>query len=155
MNLVQYRQAEKTDVSAMARIRALSWGTEDYWRTRIAAYMDRELHPQHALMPRVGYVALEGDSVVGLIAGHLTTRHACDGELEWINVIPEKRGNGIALELLRHLAKWFGEQNARRICVDVDPANMAARRFYMRHGAEELKPHWLVWSDISSVVAKR
>jgi ribosomal protein S18 acetylase RimI-like enzyme len=152
MILVQYRQAEKKDVPAMARIRAMSWGTEDYWRTRITAYMAYELHPQHALMPRVGYVALEGEAPVGLIAGHLTTRHACDGELEWIDVIPEKRGSGVASELLRHLAEWFVEQKARRICVDVEPANTTGRRFYTRHGAEELNPHWLVWNDISAVL---
>ena len=154
MTDVQFRFLEKSDVPAMARVRALSWGTEDYWRTRITAYMDCELHPQHALIPRVGYVALESDSVVGLIAGHLTTRHACDGELEWIDVVPERRGSGIASELLRRLAAWFVEQNARRVCVDVDPANTVARRFYMRHGATELKPHWLVWEDIGVVQEK-
>ncbi len=155
MTIVQYRQAGKSDVPAMARIRALSWGTEDYWRTRIAAYMDCELHPQHALMHRVNYVALEGDSVVGLIAGHLTTRHGCDGELEWIDVIPEQRGSGVASGLFRRLAAWFAEQKASKICVDVDPANTIARRFYTCHGATELNPHWLVWNDISVVLAKR
>jgi GNAT superfamily N-acetyltransferase len=155
VEVVNYRLAEKSDVPAMARIRALSWGAEDYWRTRITAYLDRELHPQHALIPRVAYVALKGDSVVGLIAGHLTTRHGCDGELEWIDVIPEQRGSGIAPELLGRLAAWFVDQKARRVCVDVDTANTVARRFYMRHGAEDLKPHWLVWRDISIVQGKR
>jgi ribosomal protein S18 acetylase RimI-like enzyme len=150
-----YREAKKSDIPAMARIRALSWGTEDYWRVRIAAYMDCELHPQHALMPRVNYVALEGDSAVGLIAGHLTRRFGCEGELEWIDVIPEQRGSGIASELLRHLAAWFVEQRARRICVDVDPANTIARRFYAKHGAGELNPHWLVWNDINVVLVTR
>jgi len=116
--------------------------------------MDCEIYPQHALMPRVGYVASEGDSVVGLIAGHLTTRHGCDGELEWIDVIPEKRGSGVASELLRRLAAWFVEQKARRVCVDVDPANTVARTFYMRHGATDLKPHWLVWEEIGLVQEK-
>ncbi|HUK30986.1 MAG TPA: GNAT family N-acetyltransferase [Candidatus Acidoferrum sp.] len=155
MNAVKYRRAVKSDVLAMARIRALSWGTEGYWQTRIAAYMDGELHPQLALMPRVNFVAIEGDSVVGLIAGHLTTRHACDGELEWIDVIAEKRGSGVASELLRHLARWFVEKKAPRICVDVDPGNTVARRFYVRNGAEELKPHWLVWNDIGTILGKQ
>lgn len=70
--------------------------------------------------------------MVGLVAGHLTRRHACDGELEWINVIPERRGGGIASALLRKLAAWFAEQKASRICVDVEPSNFAARRFYKR-----------------------
>jgi ribosomal protein S18 acetylase RimI-like enzyme len=155
MTTALYRLAEKYDVPAMARIRALSWGAEDYWKTRITAYMDCELHPQHALMPRLNYVALEGDAVVGLIAGHLTRRFACDGELEWIDVIPEQRGRGIASGLLCQLAAWFMEQKARRICVDVDPANAVARGFYTSHGAKELNPHWLVWNDISAVLRER
>lgn len=151
---ILYRLAGPSDVPAMARVRAHEWETEEYWRTRISGYMDCKLHPRLALMPRVSYVALEGDSLVGFIAGHLTQRHQCDGELEWINVVPEHRGSGIAFELLRLLATWFVEQKALRICVDVDPANATARRFYMRHGAQDLKPHWLVWNDIHTVLGK-
>jgi len=132
----------------MARIRAAEWGREEYWKARISGYMDRTLHPQHARKPRVVYVCLEERVLVGFIAGHLTQRYGCDGELEWINVLPERRGSGIATELLRRLANWFVLQNASRVCVDVDPANATARRFYMRCGAEPLNPHWLVWKDI-------
>ncbi|MGH9728076.1 MAG: GNAT family N-acetyltransferase [Candidatus Acidiferrales bacterium] len=149
-----YREAESSDVPALARIRAGDWGTEEYWRTRIPAYTNGELPSQHALAPRVIYVACDGDSVVGFIAGHLTRRFSCDGELEWIDVIPERRRSGIASELLRLLAAWFVEQNASRICVDVDPANSAAQKFYHRHGAEDLRPHWLVWPDISAACAR-
>lgn len=152
---VHYRLSEKSDVPAMARIRAQEWETEEYWNTRISRYLDRELHPQHALLPRVSYSALQGDSLVGFIAGHLTRRFACDGELEWINVIPERRESGVASELLRLLAAWFVEQNAFRICVDVAPANTTARRLYMRHRAEALNPHWLVWNDIRVVLGQR
>jgi len=155
MPIVVYRQVDKSDIPAIARIRAAEWGEDEYWRTRISRYLDFELHPQHALMPRVMYVALERDSLVGFIAGHLTRRYACEGELEWINVIPPSRGGGIASELLRRLAAWFTEQKASRICVDVDPANTTARRFYTRHGAEKLNDHWLVWNDIGVVLGER
>jgi GNAT superfamily N-acetyltransferase len=149
-----YRQADKSDVPTMARIRAAEWETEEYWKRRISGYMDRESHPQQALLPRVIYVALDGDSVVGLVAGHLTRRHACDGELEWIDVVAGHRRSGVASELLRLLAQWFVGQKAIRVCVDVDPANTVARRFYARHGAESLNPHWLVWNDINIVLPK-
>lgn len=154
MSPVHYREATKTDIPAMARLRAASWGTEDYWNTRIAAYLASELDPRQALQPRVGYVAVEGDSVVGLIAGHLTRRHQCDGELEWIEVVAECRGTGVAAGLLGELAKWFVAQKAARICVDVQPSNTVARRFYARHGAGELNPHWMVWEDIKVVLSK-
>jgi len=152
---VLYRLAEKSDIPAMARIRAAEWETEEYWRGRISSYLDGELHPQQALMPRVSYLALEGESLVGFIAGHLTRRYACDGELEWINVVPERRGTGVASELLRLLAAWFVEQKASRVCVDVQPANTTARRFYTRHGAENLNSNWLVWNDIKIVLGLR
>lgn len=132
----------------MARIRAAEWETEDYWNNRIAAYLGGKLNPQYALGPRIGYVSCENDRVAGFVAGHLTRRHSCDGELEWINVVPEHRGRGVATELLRLLARWFIERKAFRVCVDVQPSNIAARRFYKRHYAEDLNPHWLVWNDI-------
>lgn len=154
MPTVRYREVEQPDIAAIARIRAGDWGTEDYWTTRISRYLAREIHPRHALMPRVIYVALEGDSLVGFIAGHLTRRYACDGELEWINVVPERRGSEIASRLLRLLAAWFAEHQAFRICVDVDPANVIARRFYTRHGAQNLNDHWLVWNNIKAVLAQ-
>jgi ribosomal protein S18 acetylase RimI-like enzyme len=152
MPTVHYKLVERSDIPAMARIRAAEWETEAYWNTRISRYLDCELHPQHALIPRVSYVASEGGCIVGFIAGHLTRRHACDGELEWINVIPERRGSGVASGLIRLLAAWFVEQKASRICVDVDPANAAAQRFYRRHGAETLNEHWLVWNNINVVL---
>jgi GNAT superfamily N-acetyltransferase len=151
MPTVLYRQADKSDIPAMARIRAAEWESEDYWNDRILGYLEGKLHPRQALMPRVMYVALEGDFLVGFIAGHLTRRYACHGELEWIDVIRERRRSGVASELLRRLAAWFAEQNALRICVDVDPANATARRFYSRHGAETLNEHWLVCNDIKIV----
>jgi ribosomal protein S18 acetylase RimI-like enzyme len=97
---------------------------------------------------------MEDDSAVGFVAGHLTRRYACEGELQWINVISGRRGSNIASELLRRLASWFARQRALRICVNVDPANTTAQRFYRRHGAETLNKHWLVWSDIKIVLGE-
>lgn len=138
----------------MARIRAAEWETEEYWQRRITAYLGGRLDPQKALKPRIAYVAIEEDSVVGFIAGHLTIRHGCEGEVEWINVIPERRGSGIAENLLRMLSHWFISKKALRICVDVEPSNVVARRFYRRCGAEDLNPHWLLWRDIRAVLGK-
>ena len=154
MPALHYRQVEASDIPALARIRAADWGSEEYWTARISGYLNGELHPQKALAPRVMYVALDVDSILGFIAGHLTRRYGCDGELEWVNVVPERRGTGISSELLRLLAAWFVEQKARKVCVDVDPANPVARKFYARHGAVTLNPHWMVWNDIGEVLGK-
>ena len=152
---VLFREAAKTDIPAMAQIRAASWGDGEYWEKRMLGYMECEIHPQKALKPRVVFVASEKEAVVGLIAGHLTRRYECDGELEWIDVVAERRGSGIATGLLERLAEWFVAQKALRICVDVQPKNTVARRFYRKHGAAELNPHWMVWNDIRKVLTNR
>ena len=151
---VVYREANLTDVGPLARIRAAEWGTEQYWQDRITGYMRGDVHPQKALAPRVVLVADDHGLIVGFIAGHLTRRLDCDGELEWLDVIAERRRIGIASELLRALAAWFQVRQARRICVDVDPRNAPARAFYGKHGAENLNPHWLVWPDITAATAR-
>jgi len=148
MSGVLYRPSRAADVHALAHIRARDRGSLEYWKIRISGYLEGEINPQRALPSRTCYVAMEQTSVVGFVAGHLTRRHGCEGELEWINVIPERRGAGIASELLRLLAGWFVEQKAFRICVDVEPSNAVARAFYTRHGAETLNKHWLAWNDI-------
>ena len=148
-----YRSSERADIPGMARIRASEWGRFEFWTNRITGYLNGEHNPQRALPPRSCYVAVGESSVIAFVAGHLTRRHSCDGELQWINVIPERRGAGIASELLRLLAGWFVEQKAFRICVNVDPSNAVARAFYIRHGAEKLNDHWLVWNDIRKVTS--
>ena len=146
-----YRQATASDIAGMAGVRACDWGTKAYWRERIREYLAGKLQPRDALPTRVAFVCADQDRVLGLIAGHLTRRFECTGELEWISVRPEYRTQGIASELLRRLAGWFVTHNAHRICVDVEPSNHPARRFYTRHGATYLTPHWMVWEDISQV----
>jgi GNAT superfamily N-acetyltransferase len=87
---------------------------------------------------------------VGFIAGHLTERFGCDGELQWINVIAKFRKAGIATKLLHLLAKWFVKRNAFYICVD--PGNEQSRKFYAGQGAENLNKHWMAWKDINIVL---
>jgi len=154
MGNLLYREATSADVPEMARIRSLRQGTEEGWQSRILAYMKGEHHPQEALPPRVLYVATDGGAIVGLIAGHLTQRFGCQGELQWIDVVPERRGAGPSVELLRLLAAWFLERQARRVCVNVDPANVTARIFYIRNGAKDLNAHWLAWEDIGLTLGK-
>jgi ribosomal protein S18 acetylase RimI-like enzyme len=145
-----YRKARPNDYSAMARIRASDRGEIAYWENRISEYLEGRLHPQKALAPRIAYVA-EEETIIGFVAGHLSHRFDCEGELQWINVAATGRRAGIASELLRSIAHWFGECGVRRVCVDVAVSNKVARSFYIRHGAESLNDHWLVWPNIQSV----
>jgi ribosomal protein S18 acetylase RimI-like enzyme len=149
---IQYREAKESDVAGMSKIRAENWGTEEYWNTRITGYLNSQHNPQLALSTRVIYIATDDGKVVGFIAGHLTRRFECDGELQWIDTSNKYRRNRIATELLRLLAVWFVDNMAFQICVDSDPSNLIARQFYKKFGAEDLNKHWLVWRNIKLII---
>lgn len=141
--MIRYVRAGPADVPSLAAMR----GQDDPPDGRMAAYLRGEHHPQHALEPRGMWMALDGGAPVGYIAGHLTRRFNCDGELQYLYVLPEYRRRGVAAGLLGQLAGWFVEQGARRVCVDV--GSEGARRFYEVQGARELGRHWMVWDDVA------
>ena len=153
MATVTIRRAEKRDVPAMAAIRAEAWETQDYWVSRIEAYLSGRLGARQALPESAMFVAEQEGVAVGLVAGHRTTRHGCQGELEWINVTRARQGSGVAGQLLAAMAAWFLEHGARRVCVNAEPENALARAFYTKHGAVDLKPHWMVWEDVGAALA--
>ena len=119
---------------------------------RMARYLLGEHHPHEALQPRVIFVAESEAGPVGYIGGHRTTRYGCEGELQYLYVTPLHRRTGVATALLRALARWFGQREIRRVCVDVEPSNAPARGFYEACSAEELNPHWLVWTDLPAAL---
>jgi len=96
-------------------------------------------------------VAEVTDEVIGFIAGHLTQRFACNGELEWINVFPEYRGKDVSSKLLTHLWKCFAAEKATKVCVNMEPQNSGARKFYAKHGAIELNSHWMVYVQLCAM----
>lgn len=145
---VTIRPAGPADIPAMAAIRSESWESQQFWEPRIGAYLAGNIGARQALPESAVFVAVLDGLVVGLVAGHRTTRHGCQGELQWINVAHEHRGAGIAGMLMAAMARWFADQAACRVCVDVVPANTAARALYAKYGAVDLKPNWMVWEDI-------
>jgi hypothetical protein len=50
------------------------------------------------------------------------------------------------------LAAWFIEQQALRVCIDVQPKNLVARGLYAKFGARPLNPHWMIWDDVRVAV---
>ena len=143
-----YRQIEYDDIPALSLIRAAEWGTAEFWVDRLTRYLEVTHNPMQSLAPRVIYLALNENSPIGFIAGHLTRRYDCDGELQWISVHKEHRGQGIASQLFHMLAGWFAEQQAASVCVNCDTGNERTFRFYTRHGAVPLNQHWLMWYDV-------
>lgn len=149
MSEIRYRRAEAADVPSLALLpgQGEPGGAAD---ERMLPYLLGHHHPQQALGPRVMWMVMDGDRPIGYIAGHLTRRFDCDGELQYLYVLPARRGGEVAAGLLRQLARWFVQRGARRVCVDV--GNERARRFYTRHGAAELREHWRVWDDVGVVL---
>ncbi len=144
---IAVKPVQDSDIPPMAAIRAQEWESQSYWATRIGWYLSGEHSPQQALSPRVAFVAVDGNAVVGFVAGHRTRRYSCDAELQWMSVAAERRRQGIAGLMLAAIADWFLQQNAPRVCVDVSPGNTAARAFYAKYGAVPLNEDWLVWED--------
>lgn len=148
---VTIRRAEDRDVPAMAALRAEAWATQEYWIPRVGAYLTGRIGAREALPEFAMFVAEDAGVVVGFVAGHRTTRHGCQGELQWMNVARSHQGRGIAGKLLAAMAAWFVEEGAVRVCADVELDNAAARAFYAKHGAVDLKPSWMVWEDVRVV----
>jgi GNAT superfamily N-acetyltransferase len=145
---IQFREGTSADVPAMARCR-LADPPNSVADPRMAAYFNGQHHPQQALIPRVGYVALANDEVIGYIAGHRTTRNGCAGEVQYLFVAPSQRRRGIGTALLRLLAEWFKAQSARSVCVGIaNDSPPEAKPFYESVGALPLKRNWYWWEDI-------
>src|SRR3954447_12634089 len=155
MATIIVRPADSTDIPGIAALRAREWQTEAYWTDRITNYLQGKQSPHDAEPERAAFVALDGTALVGFVAGHRTRRLGCDGELQWINVAEQSRGRGIAAKLICEIGAWFVGESARRICVNVEPDNVVARRIYGRCGAQPLsgRSHWMVWEDSRSMVA--
>jgi GNAT superfamily N-acetyltransferase len=155
MAVIILRPAHTADIPEIAAMRARDWETEAYWTDRITNYLQGNQSPREAEPERAAFVALDGTALVGFVAGHRTRRLGCDGELQWINVAEQSRGHGIAAKLIGQIGAWFVEEGARRICVNVEPDNVVARRMYGRCGARPLsgKSHWMVWDDSRAMIA--
>jgi ribosomal protein S18 acetylase RimI-like enzyme len=144
---LQIHLASESDIPDLASLR----GGGDRLEHAMRGYLAGTYSPSFALDTRRVLVARLNGQFAGYISGHRTTRYDCDGELQWLNVAEEFRGQGVADELIRQLFGWFVTESIFRVCVDVSPENLVARRFYSRHGATELNPHFLVWADIRSI----
>ncbi|MGZ5219062.1 MAG: GNAT family N-acetyltransferase [Chitinophagaceae bacterium] len=147
---VIFREVTVEDVPYLAKIRGEDLESEKFWNDRILGYIKCIHHPQQALNTRIIYVAILNGTIVGFIAGHLTGRYKCDGELQWINVMAGAQRIGIASRLVKVLAKWFISKKSHKVCVD--PGNEIAIKFYQKNGAKMLNNHWMFWEDIGTTL---
>ena len=159
---MEIREAKKSDAEKTARVRALAVvASEAYdelddvaketrrFLSRIEGYLEGTYHPGASLPERAVFVAEEGGEIVGFVAGQRSTRMGCEGELQWMFVLPDQQRRGIGRALLQPMARWFVEQESRHVIIDAPPEN-PYRAFYLKYGASELDEYWLHWPDIES-----
>src|SRR5690242_3206339 len=102
---IKYREVKDKDIRSLAKFRSENDDEQMFWEERITGYLKRTHHPQKALHERIIFVAEGEKQIVGFIAGHLTQRFNCNGELQWINVHEEYRNKGIGFKLICVLNK--------------------------------------------------
>jgi ribosomal protein S18 acetylase RimI-like enzyme len=76
-------------------------------------------------------VATAAGNVVGTIAG---IRHADEGHLRGMAVLPRRHGSGIALKLLTAIETYLRSQGCKRITLDTTFPLEPAMRFYEKNG---------------------
>jgi len=145
MTTVSYRKALLTDAPALSRLHGEDelCGADEY---RMSRYIAGQHHPEMALRLRTVLVATVNDAPIAYIAGHLTLRFGCHGEIQWIYVAREHRRSHVANQLLRLQSRWFVQHRAFRICADVSDERV--RQLYRRHGADDHIAHWVIWDNI-------
>lgn len=79
-------------------------------------------------------VAIEGEAVRGFAQSHVVEGQETVGEIQWIHVHPEARGEGIGARLLHRTETLLSVRGAERIRGRVLEANETGEEFYREHG---------------------
>ncbi|WP_224484523.1 GNAT family N-acetyltransferase [Robertkochia aurantiaca] len=132
----------------LARICASELGNYHYWIQRLDGYLNLEGNTQFARNKRIVYVAVEKGKPVGFIAGHLTSRWECDGELQWFFCHSALNRTFTTEKLFTLMRNWFVNQGVKSVCVNVEPDNYRIRDLYSSFGAKVLNDQWLIWKNI-------
>ncbi|WP_436932729.1 GNAT family N-acetyltransferase [Halosimplex halobium] len=92
---------------------------------------------RHAVTDRL-VVATDDDAVVGFVMFTLNRgsyeMDVTQGVVENLYVVPERREEGIGGELLATAERRLGSLGADTVTLEAMADNLAARRFYRRHG---------------------
>jgi ribosomal-protein-alanine N-acetyltransferase len=118
------RAIEARDIDAILAIQSVSpeiaqWTTADY--ARVAAG------------EMAGWLTEERKQVTGFLVAR---RIASDLEILNFAVRPDARRNGVGTCLVREALAWGKSFKAHRAFLEVRSSNLAALRFYERHGFE-------------------
>jgi GNAT superfamily N-acetyltransferase len=106
--------------------------------------------PVSAKPERIVFKAIKGEKIVGLIAGHLTSRYSKDAEIQKFYVLKDEQRKGVGTELLKNLLVWLSRHRVKSLCVGIDHENLY-QKFYLKYGGLHLNPHWIYWDDLDEI----
>lgn len=120
------RRMTEVDVNAVWQIEKESFSMP--WSKD--GFMDAYKLPDNILL-----VAEDNEEIVGYACTYVTFD---EGELTNIAVASDKRGKGIANQILKTLESEARMQGVSRIVLEVRVSNESARKLYKKHNFEEL-----------------
>ena len=123
---------------------------EAFWTDRWRSYLNDGSRAQGSLGDGFALPAELSGKAVAFAAWHHTTRHGTNAELESIYVVHSAQRAGVGTALLRAVASRLLADGSRSLCVGYDPRS-PYKRFYFKHGAVELNPHWAIWRPLDTL----
>jgi ribosomal protein S18 acetylase RimI-like enzyme len=81
-------------------------------------------------------VAVEGDEVVGFAQSYVVSQREVVGDVDWLHVLPTRRGEGIGTELLTAVETALRDRDVDRVEAQVLEANDEGVAFYEGYGFE-------------------
>jgi GNAT superfamily N-acetyltransferase len=134
------RRADSADIQALLPLIAEYWRFEEidgFEPRRVAEQLGRVLADQRL---GAGWIALLDDTPVGyLLAVYVfSLEHlGITAEIDELFVLPEQRGMGAGVKLLRAAEEEFVRVGCTNVSLQLARHNSAARSFYHRHGYRE------------------
>jgi len=155
--VIHIRDAQPDDAAAIARVliqtkeESLAGLIDDhdrdfkFWHDRWLRYLRDGSSAQKSRGDGFAILAEDGGDLIGFAGYHHTLRWGCDAELESLYVRLPWQRKGVGLTLLRDVMRRLRAEGSRSLCVGFSPEN-PYKRFYFKHGAVAINPHWAFWA---------
>lgn len=146
---MEFREATETDLESIRRVAAASLdasyaeslGEDVVYRLTEGWYTEEQLR-ERLEDDSVLYVVAESDGELrGFCEIELTEPEKSVGEIQWLHVHPEERGQGVGRKLLERAEERILDSGAKRIEGVVLDANEAGNAFYREHGYTRVGEH--------------
>lgn len=83
-------------------------------------------------------IAVEQGDVVGFAQSYVVERRDLVGEIDWLHVVPDHRGEGFGKQLLARVEQELVERGVERVEARVLEENEAGAGFYEGHGFDKV-----------------